>query len=99
MREILCVTLGLVSISIVLFSIYIEYGSGMGGVLFRKGSSGNYAFTPLNVIRIMAWPFKEKNLWKPSSWDINYWVAWGPPALVLSWIFVHIHSHDTRLNS
>lgn len=80
-------------ISLVLFALYMEYGKGMGGVLIRKNSTGVKSFTPMNVVRVMFWPFREKALWHVHNWDINYWMIGMVPTLILSIGYIYLYNH------
>ena len=80
------------SISIVIYGIYIEFSPGMGNILFRKNSNGTMNFTPMNVFRVMVWPFQEFRLWLPSNWDINYWIIGAFPAFICCTVYTYMNT-------
>ena len=80
-------------VSVILFALYLEYGKGMGGVLIRKNGTGSTSFAPMNVVRVMFWPFREKALWHVNHWDINYWMIGMAPTLILSIGYIYLYKH------
>lgn len=62
------------------FLLYIQYSPTMGNIWIRDGH-----FTPRGAIDVMLYPFRERQMWKPKMWIINYpvWMMGGIAAIML----------------
>tara|TARA_B100000925_G_C22007996_1_gene474648 strand:+ start:550 stop:858 length:309 start_codon:yes stop_codon:yes gene_type:complete len=60
---------------LVMFLLYIEFSSGMGGVWLRKDSLNNTVFSPKGIIGFFKKPFTNSFFWYPRYWDLNYYVG------------------------
>ena len=47
-------------------------GPKMGGIIFRKNTSGNWVFTPENIIEYLKAPFKYDFFWNENFWQHNW---------------------------
>jgi hypothetical protein len=56
------------------FIAYIELSPGMGNIWYR-----NNRLVPMGAINVMMYPFKNRQMWWPGVWDINYpmWLIIG----------------------
>ena len=59
----------------IIFLLYIEFSSGMGGVWLRKDSLNNTVFAPRGIIGFLKKPFNNRFFWYPRFWDINYYIG------------------------
>lgn len=68
-----------VSVATVLYTLYIQFSSGMGGIFIRSDDKGNSVFCPGNVPRVMFAPLNIRAMWQPVMWDTNWfvWVFFG----------------------
>jgi hypothetical protein len=54
------------------FALYAEFGPGMGHVWIRPNETGNKVLTLSGLGALMREPFKNKEMWRPRNFDINY---------------------------
>jgi hypothetical protein len=56
------------------FIAYLELSPGMGNIWYR-----NNRLMPIGALRVMIYPFKNRQMWWPGVWDINYpvWLIFG----------------------
>ena len=61
-------------LSTIAFLLYIQFSPSMGNIWIRDGH-----FTPRGAIDVMMYPFRERQMWKPKMWVINYpcWIVCG----------------------
>lgn len=62
-------------IYLLFFIMYIEFGSGLGGVWLRKNSLNNTVFLPGGIVNFLTKPFHNTFFWRPRFWDINYYIG------------------------
>ena len=53
----------------ILYLLYVQFSPQMGNIWWRN----NY-FSPLGVIKIIAYPLYEIKMWNIEFWDINYFI-------------------------
>lgn len=63
------------SMYFIMFLLYIEFGSGMGGVWLRRDSLNNTVFSPRGIIGFLKKPFTSLFFWYPRYWDLNYYIG------------------------
>ncbi|MEX0596658.1 MAG: hypothetical protein WD512_09165 [Candidatus Paceibacterota bacterium] len=62
------------SISFVIWMLYLELNPKLGGIFFRPDSNNVPKFKFTNVIPMLKYPFQNWNFWYPSNWDLNFMI-------------------------
>ncbi len=58
----------------IIFSLYVQFSPTMGNIWLRNDSENITRFYPMNLIRLMFYPFVESYFWQYSFLPINFWV-------------------------
>ena len=52
--------------------LYLEINPKLRNIWLRIDSNGTTRFAPHNVYNLIAYSFKNIEMWKVNNWDINY---------------------------
>ena len=61
-------------ITIIIFSLYVQFSDSMGGIWIRKDSDNNNILCLNNLIILIFKPFTEWYFWSYDFLLINFWV-------------------------
>ena len=68
--------------------INLELNPGLKNIWLRTDINGNKVFTPTNVIPLLFYPLKNKQLWALKNWDMNIFILY-----FISYIMYRIYKH------
>ena len=60
---------------LIIFMLYLELNPRITNVWLRKDSNNIYRFSLKGLFLILKKPFEYVIFWKPSFWDLNYYVG------------------------
>lgn len=63
------------SIYLIIFILYLEFGTSLGGVWLRKNSMNKTVFSPRGILGFFTKPFTLPFFWYPKYWDLNYYIG------------------------
>jgi len=58
----------------VVFSLYVQFSPTMGNIWLRRDHENNTIFCPMNLIRLIFYPFIKSYFWHYNFLLINFWV-------------------------
>ena len=65
-----------ISASSLLYTIYVQFHSSMGGVWLRPNEDGGTVFCPMSLVKLMFAPVGNRRFWVREMLRVN-WIVWA----------------------
>ena len=72
-------------ISFLMFAIYTQFSPKIGNIWLRKDANLITRFAPQNLFKLIVFPLRSLQPWKPYLWDINYFMY-----VLILWIILFV---------
>ena len=65
----------IVILSVFIYLLYLELNPKITGIWLRKGDDNKFKITLSGLKDFIMYPFKQKKMWLPNLWDMNFFVS------------------------